>query len=115
MLLLNLFPHMHYRGKAFRFEAIYPDQTREVLLDVPRYDFYWQLRYDLRVPKLLPKGTTLHCTAIFDNSEENLINPDPSKAVGFGLQSWEEMLIGYYTVVPADEDLTRPSEGGNGQ
>lgn len=114
-LLLNLFPHMHYRGKAFRFEAIYPDQTREVLLDVPRYDFYWQLRYDLTEPKLLPKGTTLHCTAHFDNSEENLINPDPSQAVGFGLQSWEEMLIGYYTVVPADEDLTQTSEDNTGE
>ena len=106
-LLLNLFPHMHYRGKSFRFEAVYQDKTREVLLDVPRYDFNWQLRYDLTEPKLLPKGTTLECTAHFDNSEENLFNPDPSRTVRFGLQSWEEMLVGYYTVVRADEDLTK--------
>src|SRR5205823_2997166 len=56
-LLLNLFPHMHYRGKSFRFEAEFPDGKREVLLDVPRYDFNWQLRYDLAEPKFLPKGT----------------------------------------------------------
>ena len=103
-LLLNLFPHMHYRGKAFRFEALYPDNTREVLLDVPRYDFNWQLRYDLAEPKFLPKGTSLLCTAHFDNSEKNLVNPDPSQEVRFGLQSWQEMLVGYFTVVPADKE-----------
>jgi hypothetical protein len=107
MLLLNLFPHMHYRGKSFRFEAVYPDQTREVLLDVPRYDFNWQLRYDLAEPKLLPKGTKLVCTGHFDNSEANPYNPDPTKAVRFGLQTWQEMLVGYYTIVWADEDLTK--------
>jgi len=108
MLLLNLFPHMHYRGKSFRFEAIYPDETREVLLDVPHYDFNWQLRYDLVEPKLLPKGTTLLCTGHFDNSEANVYNPDPNKAVRFGLQTWEEMQVGYYTIAWADEDLTQP-------
>ncbi len=103
-LLLNLFPHMHYRGKSFRFEAVYPDGSREVLLDVPRYDFNWQLRYDLSEPKRLPKGTTLHCTAYLDNSENNLLNPDPTQTVRFGLQSWDEMVVGYFTTVPADED-----------
>ena len=58
-LLLNLFPHMHYRGKSFRFEAEYPDGRREVLLDVPHYDFNWQLRYDLAEPKFMPKGSKL--------------------------------------------------------
>ena len=105
-LLLNLFPHMHYRGKAFRVEAVYPDRNREILLDVPRYDFNWQLRYDLSKPKLLPKGTTLLCTAVFDNSDKNPLNPDPSQTVGFGLQSWNEMLVGYYTCISAHEDLT---------
>lgn len=107
MLLLNLFPHMHFRGKSFRFDAVYPDGTTEVLLDVPRYDFNWQLRYDLAEPKLLPKGTTLLCTGHFDNSENNPGNPDPDKKVRFGLQTFEEMLVGYYTVVRAEEDLTR--------
>jgi len=108
-LLLNLFPHMHYRGKSFRFEAEYPDGTREVLLDVPRYDFNWQLRYDLTEPKKMPKGTQLICTAHFDNSDANPTNPDPSRTVRFGLQSWEEMLVGYYTIVPAEEDRVAQS------
>ncbi len=108
--LLQLFPHMHYRGKAFKFEAIYPDGTREVLLDVPHYDFNWQLRYDLAEPKRMPRGTTLVCTAHFDNSSDNLFNPDPSRAVHFGLQSFEEMMIGYYTSVRTDEDLTKKKQ-----
>lgn len=104
-LLLSLFPHMHYRGKAFRYDAVYPDGTREVLLDVPRYDFNWQLRYDLAEPKLIPKGTRLECTATFDNSAENLANPDPTRTVRFGLQSWEEMLVGFYTHMPLEDDV----------
>ncbi|MEX2113957.1 MAG: redoxin domain-containing protein [Pirellulales bacterium] len=99
--LLNLFPHMHYRGKSFKYEAEFPDGRREVILDVPRYDFNWQLRYDLAEPVFLPRGTRLICTAHFDNSEGNPLNPDPAAAVRFGLQSWEEMLVGYYTTIRA--------------
>ena len=108
--VLNFFPHMHYRGKAFRFEAEYPDGRREVLLDVPHYDFSWQLRYDLAEPKLLPKGTRLECIAHYDNSAANPHNPDPSATVRFGLQSWEEMLVGYYTSIPAEDDRTASKE-----
>jgi peroxiredoxin len=103
--VLNFFPHMHYRGKSFRYEAEYPDGTKEVLLDVPRYDFTWQLRYDLAEPKFLPKGTRLVCIGHFDNSESNPLNPDPTKNVRFGLQSWEEMLVGYYTSIPANDNV----------
>jgi hypothetical protein len=105
-LLLNLTPHMHLRGKSFKYEAEYPDGTREVLLDVPSYDFNWQLRYMLVDPKLMPKGTRLHATAHFDNSKDNLANPDPSKEVTFGDQTWEEMMFGFYTSVDPKEDLS---------
>jgi hypothetical protein len=97
-LLLSLSPHMHLRGKAFRYEAVYPNGTRETLLDVPRYDFNWQTQYALAEPKPLPPGTRLHCVAHFDNSPENLANPDPSKAVRWGDQTWEEMMLGYYEI-----------------
>ena len=93
-------PHMHMRGKSFRYEATYPDGRREVLLDVPKYDFNWQLRYDLAQPKFLPRGTHLLCVAHFDNSEENLNNPDPKRDVGWGEQTWDEMMIGYFTTLP---------------
>ncbi len=103
VLLVNLTPHMHLRGKSFRYEAEYPNGNREILLDVPRYDFNWQLTYDLAKPLLLPKDTLIHCTAYFDNSENNPANPDPSKKVRWGDQSWEEMMIGFFDVMPADE------------
>ena len=98
-------PHMHLRGSAFRYEAAYPDGRREILLDVPKYDFNWQLRYILAEPKLMPAGTTMHCTAYFDNSEDNLANPDPTETVRWGDQTWEEMMIGWFGAVSADEDL----------
>ena len=75
----------------------------EILLDVPRYDFNWQLTYDLAKPMLLPKDTVIHCTAYFDNSENNPANPDPTKRVRWGDQSWEEMMIGFFDVIPADK------------
>lgn len=103
VLLLNLTPHMHLRGKSFRYEAEYPGGRREILLDIPHYDFNWQLRYQLAVPKVMPKGTTLYCTAHFDNSAENLANPDPTKPVRWGDQTWEEMMIGYFSTLPVPE------------
>lgn len=102
--LLTLTPHMHLRGKSFRYEAAYPDGSREVLLDIPHYDFNWQLRYRLAEPKLLPKGTQLECTAHFDNSAGNLANPDPTKPVRWGDQTWEEMMIGYFSTLPVTPD-----------
>ncbi|MEX2112209.1 MAG: thiol-disulfide isomerase, partial [Pirellulales bacterium] len=105
-LLLNLTPHMHLRGKDFKYVVEYPDGTSEVLLDVPSYDFNWQLRYMLAEPKLMPKGTRLTCTAHFDNSEDNQANPDPKATVTYGDQTWEEMMFGFYTTIDPKEDLT---------
>ncbi len=100
--LLGLMPHMHVRGKSFRYEVEYPDGRKEVLLDVPRYDFNWQLSYIFPEPKVLPKGTKLLCTAHYDNSANNLANPDPSIAVRWGDQTWEEMMIGW--IITADPE-----------
>ncbi|MEX0676063.1 MAG: redoxin domain-containing protein [Pirellulales bacterium] len=111
-LIANLTPHMHTRGKAFRYEATYPDGEKEILLDVPAYDFNWQTTYQFKEPKLMPKGTTLLCTAHWDNSENNLSNPDPSKTVSWGDQTWEEMMIGFYVeVFPKGKMPARPSGG----
>jgi peroxiredoxin/mono/diheme cytochrome c family protein len=95
-LILSFMPHMHLRGSAFRYELKYPNGTVETLLDVPKYDFNWQNTYELAQPKLVPKGSKLHCVAHFDNSEDNLANPDPTKQVGWGEQTWEEMMIGWF-------------------
>jgi hypothetical protein len=103
-LLLSLYPHMHLRGKAFRYIARYPDGKDEILLDIPRYDFNWQNTYELMEPKLLPKGTEIRCEAKFDNSPSNPSNPDPNATVTFGEQTWEEMMIGFMDVAEPRED-----------
>ncbi len=95
--LVSMTPHMHLRGSAFRYVAHLPDEGSErVLLDVPRYDFDWQTTYRLARPVRLPRGTVLECIATYDNSPANPRNPDPTKNVGWGEQTWQEMMIGFY-------------------
>lgn len=96
--LLAMMPHMHLRGKAFRYEARKPDGSAEILLDIPRYDFNWQSAYCLAEPLTLTAGTRLVCTAAFDNSADNPANPDPTKTVRWGPQTWDEMMIGYFDI-----------------
>lgn len=104
-MIYTLTPHMHYRGKSFRFTAHYPDKSKEILLDVPRYDFNWQNVYMLAEPKHMPAGTKIEMEATFDNSADNLLNPDPSAIVFWGDQTWQEMMIGSVTLSRADQDL----------
>jgi hypothetical protein len=112
--LTSLLPHMHLRGKDFEFRAVYPTGEKEVLLRVPKYDFSWQLWYVLDKPKVLPAGTRIECTAHFDNSPNNPANPDPNKAIRFGEQSWDEMMIGFFDVAVSIDteamDLMRPKK-----
>jgi hypothetical protein len=75
------------------------DGKSEILLDVPQYDFGWQLTYELAKPKALPQGTILHCTVEYDNSEQNLNNPNPKATVRDGDQTWEEMMVGHFDVI----------------
>jgi len=96
--LVSLMPHMHYRGKDFKYVAVYPTGEKQTLLSVPRYDFNWQLGYQLQDQMLLPKGTRIECTAHHDNSPNNKYNPDPTKEVRWGDQTWEEMMIGWFDV-----------------
>ena len=94
---INIFmPHMHLRGKDFKYTVVYPDGRSEVVLNVPRFDFNWQLVYRLAEPLAVPKGARLECVAHFDNSANNKFNPDPSKEVKWGPQTWEEMMIGWF-------------------
>ncbi len=93
--VLSFSPHMHLRGKSFRYQASYPDGNVEVLLSVPSYDFAWQSVYRLAEPKAIPRGTTIHCEAHFDNSPGNIANPDPGRTVVWGEQTEDEMMMGY--------------------
>ncbi|MBY0459969.1 MAG: hypothetical protein K2V38_21845, partial [Gemmataceae bacterium] len=92
----TLSPHMHLRGKAFKFELVDPKGRRETLLSVPKYDFNWQVSFDLAKPVEVAAGSKLECTAWFDNSDKNPFNPNPKKVVRWGNQTWEEMMIGFF-------------------
>ena len=110
--LTMLLPHMHLRGKDFEYRVTYPDGKTETILRVPNYSFSWQLSYYLAQPLHLPKGTTIECTAHYDNSVNNPANPDATKEVHYGEQSWDEMMFGFFDVaVPLNVtamDLMRP-------
>ena len=127
--ILALVPHMHWRGKDYFYELIYPDGRKQTLLSVPRWDFNWQNTYQFAEPIKMPKGVRLHAVAHWDNSRNNPYNPDPDKEVRFGLQTWEEMMVGWcvYTwerpdtaeklarqkLSPADEMFERLDRNGD--
>jgi hypothetical protein len=93
--VLSITPHMHIRGSAFKCMLIDPDGASTTLLDIPRYDFNWQLSYVYASPPEIKKGSRISVTGVFDNSTGNPGNPDPTQRVRFGKQTDDEMLIGY--------------------
>jgi hypothetical protein len=100
LMLTGMTPHMHVRGKDFKFTAYYPDGRSEVLLNVPHYDFNWQLHYSLAEPMHVAKGTRIECVAHYDNSVNNRFNPNPNIDVKWGDQTFEEMMIGFFDYLP---------------
>jgi len=105
--LLSLFPHMHLRGKRFEYDIVHDDGSVETLLRV-NYHFHWQLSYKLAEPRELKAGTKLRAVAWYDNSRNNPHNPDPEKAVTWGDQTSQEMMVGFFDVaVPAAIDKWR--------
>jgi hypothetical protein len=108
--VLAYLAHMHVRGKAFRFDLTTPDGKTETLLDIPNYDFNWQLRYDYAEPRVIPAGSTVKVSAVFDNSTNNPANPDANKTVRWGPQTFDEMMIGY---VETYRDLSVSSDSSD--
>ena len=98
--IFSMMPHMHVRGKSMIYTLTYPDGKGETILNVPRYDFNWQLQYDTAIH--VPKGSKLRVEAHYDNSAGNRYNPDPNHDVFYGEQTWEEMMIGYVGVIVDD-------------
>jgi hypothetical protein len=113
--LYSFMPHMHLRGKDFEYRAVFPDGTSKILLSVPSYDFSWQTYYVTREPIAVPKGTRIECVAHFDNSTNNKYNPDPTKPVRWGDQTWEEMMIGWMSFVYDSPQPSKPAENKSGQ
>ena len=108
--LYSFMPHMHLRGKDFVYRAVFPDGTSKILLSVPSYDFSWQTYYVTKEPIAIPKGTRIECIAHYDNSTNNKYNPDPTKAVRWGDQTWEEMMIGWMSFVYDNPSPAKPTE-----
>jgi len=107
--IMGFLPHLHVRGKACRYEYIRSDGTTSTLLDIPRYDFNWQLLYRLHEPLALRAGDRLKFIAWYDNSAGNPANPDATKTVRWGPQTFDEMHLGYVEYfVPG----TRPRRTG---
>jgi hypothetical protein len=107
--LLDLTPHMHLRGKAFKYVLTYADGHSEELLNVPKYDFNWQLSYILAEPRKVPAGSRMDVTAWYDNSANNKYNPDPTDTVKWGDQTFQEMMIGFFNYkVPTDQPDPSP-------
>ncbi len=99
MILVGMHPHMHMRGKDAQYRILFPDGKRETLLNIPNYNWRWQLWYNLAEPIKMPKGTKIECTEHFDNSAANKENPDPSKTVIWGQQTTDEMMVCMFNVV----------------
>jgi len=110
MLVYDMMPHAHVRGKASRMTAVFADGHEQILLNVPRYDFNWQTGYVLKEPLLIPKGTKLVWNMTWDNSTQNPANPDPAQTVHWGDQTWEEMGLGFFRYRWLDEENS-PDKG----
>ena len=113
VLVYDLLPHAHYRGTASEFRAFYPDGGEELLLAVPNYDFNWQTTYVLKEPKRLPAGTRVVHRTWWDNSAQNPANPDPTREVPWGRQSWDEMLFGAISYRYLDDEEAEAGTGAD--
>jgi mono/diheme cytochrome c family protein len=108
-------PHMHYRARNYELTVVYPSGEEKTVLRVPNYRFDWQVGYELAEPLDLPKGTRFKTVAHYDNSPANKFNPDPTKNVKYGAQSWDEMHVTFVGILI--DAKTNPSRtfGGGGR
>jgi len=111
--IISLMPHMHLRGKDITYRAIYPDARSEILLSVPRYDFNWQVYYYPKKPIAAPKGTIIEAVAHYDNSTNNPQNPDPSREVRFGEQTWDEMMNAFFDFTVDAKSMAKEASKGS--
>jgi mono/diheme cytochrome c family protein len=110
-ILYSAFLHTHYRGISGSLELVKPDGTRQMLINLPRYDFNWQRTYDFAEPVHVPAGSKLVSTYVYDNSVRNSANPDPDATVFWGDQSWEEMHYTSFYYQWADETVANMPAG----
>ena len=102
--LVWFMPHMHLRGKDMTFRLIYPDGREEDVLSA-KFNFNWQLGYEVKNPIKVPKSTRMIVTAHYDNSSNNPMNPLPGNAAAWGELTSQEMMLPWFGVV-VDRDAT---------
>ena len=105
LTILTSGAHMHYRGWSYTTTAVLPDGTEQLIADVPRYDFNWQMTYELANPVEVPNETKYHVRAVWNNSSSNPNNPVPEKKAVYGLWTENEMLQTWSHVVLTEEKL----------
>ena len=105
--LYGLSPHMHLRGKSLKWVVTYPNGREETILDVPEFDFNWQIHYELAEPLYLPAGSKISGIGVYDNSLGNRWNPGPHLEVYWGQQSWDEMYQAFTEYTVESQDLTK--------
>ena len=113
--LYALSPHMHLRGKSLRWVVTYPDGREQTILDVPNFDFNWQIHYELAEPLHLPAGSKITGIGVYDNSLNNRWNPGPHLEVYWGQQSWDEMYQAFTEYVVDSQDLTKAKPSTNNE
>ncbi len=110
MQILAFSPHMHVRGKAMTYRIVHADGTSETLLDVPNYDYNWQWLYYPVEPIDLPASSRIEVTAVWDNSEDNPANPDPTREIIYRGDVFNEMFVGFMEIVRKDGGYHRPKQ-----
>ncbi len=100
--ILAFSPHLHVRGKAMRYDLIYPNGDKEILLDVPKYNYNWQWLYYPAAPIDVPAGSRMEVTAVWDNSPDNKANPDPSQEIIYRGDTFNEMFVGFFEAIPKE-------------
>jgi len=106
--LVQMMPHMHLRGKDMTYRVVFPDGREQVVLNVPNYDFNWQISYQSATPIRIPKGSRLKVDAHYNNSSSNKFNPDPNRTVYPGRMTWEEMFSPFFgLIIDKDTDPTK--------
>ena len=110
--LISVTPHMHLLGKKMSISETLPDGSKVCLAEVPDWDFNWQATYTYKKSIAAPFGSGLFLTSRYDNSPDNLKNPNsPPKAVGWGENTTDEMCIGFLSFTLDSENLVRRARG----
>ena len=108
MSVISIMPHMHLLGKSFKVFAVAPDGEGIPLINIPEWDFNWQMSYMYSKYVKLPKGTVIYAMGTYDNTKANPRNPYAiPRNVGLGWGTKDEMMnvVIYYVPYREGDEL----------